>query len=792
MNKLVLHRSVAHLAIVAGSLALTAQASAQDTGEEDEPKTDDRVIVVTGQKIERDLQEIPASVAVLNVESIEEQNILDLNDVIDRIANVTGTAGSFNIRGINSNNVSGAGQSELATIYIDGSPLPSEANSPNGPFGVWDLEQVELFRGPQSTLQGRNALAGAIILNTANPTPYWTGRVRGIIGNELNERRISAAIGGPLIGDELMFRFAGELYQTEGLVDAPNLDRNNDETSGGFGRLKVLYEPNWAPDLSILLNYTHDERTSGLDQTAAVGDDPFNNRVIFSNRDTINNTRSDIAILTIEYDFTNDLSLTSITSRNEVKLRSQSDGDRTAEDRLFAENRFQTDTTSQELRLNYDGDEFKGVIGGYYAKVDTPERLSFGNVSLNPAGLFDLVTLLSAPPQFGGFGLPLPTAQFVNSQYDMSFTTLAILDNPVSLESYAIFGDFSYELTDRITLFGGFRYDQETQQITTGNTIQLITPLPDPAAFGPLAPVFAGINQVLEAQVLDANQEAESSSSPTFSAFLPKGGIGYKFSDDASLNFVIQRGYRSGGVGINTARAESFLFDQEFTWNYEASFRSQWFDQTLTLNANVFYIDWTDQQVTVRLSPNNNFDFETQNAGASRLYGFEIEMEYGVTPTLDIYGSVGFADTEFTEFLIQTDLGAFDLSNVDPSRIDVANQTIDGSGTAFAGSERWTLAGGATWRSDSGFVLNINGNYQSQNETSPLNQLLGVDTLISGRFLANLRGGWENDNFGVFVTVNNIFNEEVIEGINIDSNNNPEFITFGDPRIIALQLEASF
>ncbi|MEM1052789.1 MAG: TonB-dependent receptor [Pseudomonadota bacterium] len=789
MKKTHLRRGVAHVAIVTSTLAFGATANAQDAEQESsQPEAEDRVIVVTGQKIERNLQEVPASVAVLNVEALEEQNIIDLNDVIDRVANITGTAGSFNIRGINSNNVSGAGQSELATIYVDGSPLPNEANSPNGPFGVWDLEQVEIFRGPQSTLQGRNALAGAIILNTANPTPYLTGRARAVLGNELDERRIAGALGGPLIGEDLMFRGAFEFYRTDGIVESPNIQGNNDRTSGGFGRLKLLYEPSWAPDLSVLLNYTHDERISGLDLSALEVEDAFDNRIIFNNRRTVNRTNTDIAVLTVEYDFTDELSLTSITSRNEVQLRSESDGDRSAEDLNFAENRFQTNTTSQELRLNYDGDRLKGVIGGYYADVNTPERVSVGNVSLNPANLFNIVGLLSAPPAFGGFGLPVPTAQFVNDQYDRPFTTRAELDNPVAIESYAIFGDFSYEVTDQLSIFGGFRYDRESQAISTGNTIELITPLPDPAGFGPLAPVFAGLNTIFEAQVVDANQEPASTSSPTFSAFLPKGGIGYKFTDDVSLNFVVQRGYRSGGVGINIAQASSFVFDQEFTWNYEASLRSQWFDNRLTLNANVYYIDWTDQQVSVQLDQDNDFDVETQNAGASRLYGFEIETEFELTPTLDIYASVGFADTEFTEFEALVD------DPTGPGEI-----LIDLSGTAFGGSERWTAAGGATWRADNGILININGNYQSRNFLSPQNQILGTPNLLDGRFLANFRGGWENDNFGIFLTVNNIFDKEVIEGISTrqDPNNPtgpriPDFATFGDPRIIAIQLEASF
>ncbi|MEO0461495.1 MAG: TonB-dependent receptor [Pseudomonadota bacterium] len=778
MNTKRLLGDVARRAFAVGIVAFAAtSASAQDDQAADqEDDQSDRVIIVTGQKIERDLQEIPASVVVVDSTAIQEQNLIDLDDVIERLANVTGGASGFNIRGINSNNVSGAGQSELATIYVDGSPLPSEANAANGALGVWDLEQIEVFRGPQSTLQGRNALAGAIILNTANPTPYFDGRARVIVGNELDERRFAAAIGGPIAGDELMFRTAFEFYESDGLVESPLVPGNLDETSGGFIRTKLLYEPNWAPDLSVLLAYTHDERNSGIGFADLSVDDPFNNRVVVVDTKPLRETKTDLAVLTIDYDFTGELSLTSISSLNKVTGFSQSDGDFTAEAINASETLIATDTFSQELRLNYDGDRFKGVIGGYYAYIETPTRISKGTLTTNPSENVDLVGLLSAPPAFGGFGLPLATAQFVDSIYDQDFIIRADLDNPVEIESYAIFGDFSYELVDRLTLFGGFRYDQESQSIVTGNTITLVSELPDPAGFGPLAPVIAGVNQVFEAQALAATREPAATSSPTFSAFLPKFGLGYQFTDDLNANLVVQRGYRSGGVGINNARAESFTFDQEFTWNYEFSVRSQWLDNTLTVNANVYYIDWTDQQVTIRLSA-NNFDTETQNAGASRLFGFEIETEYEVTPTLDIYASVGYADTEFTEFIAFTDDGPIDLS-----------------GNRFNGARLWTAAGGATYRSGSGVLININGDYQSSGFATA--ELQGVENRLEGRFLANLRGGWQNDNLGVFLTVNNIFNKEFVNNFRSESQANgpaiPTFANFGDPRVIAIQLEASF
>ncbi|MEM6641270.1 MAG: Plug domain-containing protein, partial [Pseudomonadota bacterium] len=166
-------RRTSALIVICGATALSA--GAQDADESNEERTVETVLV-TGQKVNRDLQDTVDSVKVVTELDFVEKNIVDLIDVFDRTANVTSVNGaSFNIRGINSLNVSGGGSSDLATIYVDGSPLPRQASFA-APVDIWDVEQIEIFRGPQSTLQGRASLAGAILVNTADPTFEWTGR----------------------------------------------------------------------------------------------------------------------------------------------------------------------------------------------------------------------------------------------------------------------------------------------------------------------------------------------------------------------------------------------------------------------------------------------------------------------------------------------------------------------------------------------------------------------------------------------------------------------------------------
>ncbi|MEM9839355.1 MAG: TonB-dependent receptor [Pseudomonadota bacterium] len=753
-------------------------AAAQPASEADPAASFEDTIVVTGQKIDRSLQETPDSVAVVPEAEIRRQNILNVKDIIDRTANLTTLDGSrFTIRGIDSLNVSGAGIGDLATIYVDGSPLPRQASF-GGPLDVWDLAQVEIFRGPQSTLQGRNALAGAILLETNDPTYEFEGRFRAIAGTEDNLQRYGFAFGGPLIGDQLAFRIAGEVAESDGFITNANTGEETQARDSKLIRGKLLFEPNAVPDLSVLLSYTYDERRVGDDFVSLSTDDPEEDRLSFSLPDFDENIDIQIGVATIDYQFTDELSLTSITALNIVERTFTGDGDRMPEVRAFSEFEGRDETFSEELRLSYDGDRFKGTAGFYYAKQETPEALSDANTSLDLNNDLNLVGVL-----VGGLGLDVPTAQTVVSFYPNPAVIRAQADNPGEVESYAFFTDFSFDATDKLTFYGGLRWDNEQQVITVGNQVDIITPLPDPNVFAqnpataPLVPVIIGVNNFLLAEAANATQPTEVAESPTFSALLPKAGIGYDITDDASLAFIVQRGYRSGGIGINAARAESFEFDQEFIWNYELSLRSQWLDNALTVNANAFFIDWTDQQIRIQLS-DNVFDTETQNAGSSSIYGFELETRYDATDNLNVQFSAGLAQTEFDEFFV-----------------NVNGEIIDLAGNEFAVAPQWTLSGALNWEGDNGLLANLNANYNSASfNRADRPQTIGRE--IDARTLVNFRAGWRGDKVGIYLTGQNIFDEEYVTSIfpldTLLPAETPEFARFGDPRTFQIQLEAEF
>ena len=212
-------------------------------------------IIVTGQKFDRSLQEIPTSVAVLTNKQMENLNILDFDDALSAVPNVAmepGT-GNFQIRGINAFGVSGGGNSFLASMYLDGAPLPP--NMIDGDLSTWDLQQIEVLRGPQSTLQGRNALAGAIVINTVEPQYEWGGKARIIMGQD-GRQDLAITGGGGFADEQIAIRISAEDSQHDGFNTNRFLNAKSDPNEDSTYRLKAKITPNALPDLQVNFTYT--------------------------------------------------------------------------------------------------------------------------------------------------------------------------------------------------------------------------------------------------------------------------------------------------------------------------------------------------------------------------------------------------------------------------------------------------------------------------------------------------------------------------------------------------------
>ncbi|MDP5212315.1 TonB-dependent receptor [Pseudoalteromonas tunicata] len=787
LNNLTLALRVAFF-IPLGLVSHISAANQQDAATQEPAKQDIEKIMVTGQKITRSLQETTSSVAVLTSEVIEQQQIDTFTDVLVRTANTHADDYGFSIRGIDGFNVSGGGNSYLASVYIDGAPLPASLIR-NGGFSTWDAKQIEILRGPQSTLQGRNALAGAVILNTQDASFYNEGKYRLTLGSN-GQQEAALAIGGGLIDETLAFRFSGEEKRYDGTITNTFDNSDSDADDSHTYRLKLLYTPENIDGFSAQLSVMNAKRVYGdANLTIDGGTDPFANRVTQYNDPRSRQVSTDLISLGLNYDLNEAVSFSSYTTYSDVVEAFDWDSDYpqgfgstpitdTGSATLYNN---QEDTLTQEFRFNFEYEQFSAVAGAYYFKGDsTALSTGLNNYVLARLGL-------SSSALQAQYQLSPHIADLVISQYDAfnpAKTEIFSLSTS-EVTSYALFADGVWHINDQWDILAGIRFDREKQQNAADAKYTILNQDKMPQAshyigtpYAAIAPLISGINSLLLGMADKASQTAPLSDA-SFNTVLPKIGATYHFNDDLITTFTYQKGYRSGGVGVNQARSEVFEYDPEYTDNYELSIRSTWLDGKLTANANVFYLDWKDQQVSVQLSP-NNFDLQTFNAGQSTVKGMELELNYVINHNLKTYLALGHSGTEFTDFKVVTP-----TSNNGQTEFDL-------SGRQFPAPEN-THSLGLTYQSDEGFFTDINVNYASAapDRTNPYRDGLEpthpyFDLHNNARTLVNAQLGYEWESFGVYLVGSNLLDEEYFVSNRV---RNPRL---GKPREFALTVRGVF
>ncbi|MEM8625040.1 MAG: TonB-dependent receptor [Pseudomonadota bacterium] len=648
---------------------------------EDEPVILMDEIMVEGELQTRSLQDSQTSVAVITGEEVERRDDFDLYDVIERTPNVTSSLGEkgFAIRGVDQRGVGGGGIGLLVTTVVDGATLSNNRQTFFGPYSTWDLGQIEVLRGPQSTQQGRNALAGAIVIRSADPSYDFELKGRGDIA-ERGTFGGAVAFNAPIIDETLAVRFSAEHLQTDGFVDNPTLGTDDyDFREQTTLRGKVLFEP--TEDFSAILSASYVNNMGGED---LIVDELFpEERVNFSDTEAFEGTEFGLFNLRMTYDLDDRFSLKSETSGLISNYDRVEDSDFTAAPLGFLDREAKTDSFEQQITLSYVDDRVSAVIGGYLIDVTENED----------SGLVVPGTLVDPTAPAGG-------------------VLNRVISSEVSTLNLAIFGEAEVEVPEVVEGFSvivGGRYDREAVDFSDTTVVDV-----NFETSFPLPPV-----------------DTETSDT-VFSAFLPKVGVVYGWTDDLSTGFTVQRGYRAGGTQRNALTGAINEFDPEFTWNFELSLRSQWFGGRLTANANAFYTRWTDQQVNVLGPSGIDADFNTVNAGESEIFGGELELRGQPIPGLELFGSVGIAETEFLDFVDGED---------------------DFSGNEFPNASPITAAFGGSYSFENGFVVGADASFTAGSFGTAANL---EETKSDGRFLLNAQLGYETDVWGVYLYARNL------------------------------------
>jgi len=721
------------------------------------------VLVVTGEKFRRSLRDTPASVSITTSRSVDEQGMVSAYDALDRTPNVMvdGNRTTFSIRGVDAFNVSGGGEGALASVYLDGAAIPRLALA-SGPLDLFDVAQVEVFRGPQSTVQGRNTLAGAVIINTADPGFDWTGKARLLLTDQDDQRRAGVAIGGPVVEDQIAFRLAGEASKAAGLIHNVTTLGNGDRQRSEILRGKLLLDPRALPGLRVVGAFLYDRHQRGTFYTEL--DPPYDPRARIATSDVQDEKRvaSSIGTLSIGYEIDPVSVLKSVTNYSRIRFRSLSDANRTAIPGQVSRIDDLTKSFQQEVRFSFTRSWVDGLIGAYYLH----ERRGYSYAALQSLSLLSL----GVGRQLQAAGLPPAMVDAVLNLYGGTLPVSNELSHPRVTDNHAGFADLTFPLGRRLHLRVGLRYDVETQNQSAIQRVTINHPLPDPAniAVPNLAPVVGQLNSLLRGLVQGANS-AEPLRRVRYQAWLPKLGLTYDVTPNVVMSLTVQRGYRAGGSGFNEQRAESYDFDAEHATTCEWAVRSSWFGNRLSLNANLYRTDWSDQQVLIQLTPGAIYDTKVVNAGKSRLYGFEIESRAVLTPSFNLYAGLGLGNAKFRNFSMAASA---------PSE--------SAQGKDFPRAPRWTLMGGATFHHPDGWFANMNANHRSAYYQNVIDQSVRD---IPARTLFNAKLGWQGQRFGAFLTATNIFNvQKPVQFFqDIDGRRRG---TLSDPRILGLSFES--
>lgn len=736
----------------ARAVAPISDPNTEESNEIPEPLIED-TIIVTGTKQNLRVQETVASVSLTTAEQIEEQALFNVEDILLRTPNVStfgqSSLAGLSVRGIQLRGVGFAGEGQTSQVYIDGAPASQVALG--GANNLWDVEQVEILRGPQSTIQGRNALAGAIIINTADPEYEFGVAGRAIVGNQ-ELRQFSGMITGPIVEDQIAFRIAADFREADYGIRDVTRDRSARLEEAITLRGKLLIEPNALEGLRLELtsNYT-DTRNGGLNaiippdptEPAAADFSIFGNET-FGNFGRLIDTEAKSFTLDTSYEISDNWTLIGIGTYEDTTaifdLGVGSDGDSEAE------------IYSGEVRAAFDYDRISGWFGAYYYD----ERQSTDSVfTFSPSVL----------------GLPVVPAE----------STLASTSSTSNeAENAAVFIDMTYDVSDRFSISLGARYDDESI-VFNNSTLTVATP-----ETCIIAPFIPGLGGLPCAFVVPSNNEPTQEAD--YSAFLPRVSIKYDLDELRSVAFTVARGYRAGGAFVfspsaNPGATEVRTFDPEFVTSYEIAFRSEWPQlANLVFNANAFYTDWTDQQVRI-LASGTILDDETLNAGESALYGLEANAQITPQDGLDVFASIGLLDTEFEDFPFAT-IGRFE--NLEGNQFPVA--------------PKFTAAGGFVYKADNGVFASANAAYTSS-------QFSDVTNLRQNRtedfVLVNGRIGYSFGSTEISLFADNLFDERVATRINtarVSSSTGVieqlvgtgQTFSVNDPRTFGIELRASF
>lgn len=659
------------LACAASGPAAADEAATGATSEA-EPEIALAEVVVSARRREESLQDVPLSVLAVDGDALRQGNIQRLEDLTSQLPNVhvgeSGVLDNVFIRGIGSGTNQGFEQS--VGTFQDGLYY-GRSRSSRGPF--LDVSRVEVMRGPQSILFGKNTIAGAINITSAAPTRDLDGYVTSFYEVEAGEWSGTGVLSGGLT-ETLSGRVAVRASGMDGWVDNVARDRDEPSTEERAARLSFLWDGGAGTTIGLKLEANQFDtvgRASELSLCSAqlsallAVNDPredctFNGRKTSGGTGQWGNERSDSdsqsAGLTIEHRFERAL-LTAITGYVAYNYIDLSDPDQTTLSALLLDVREDFTQWSQEVRLaSVDTGPIDYIAGVYWQTADLESRF---DTNINP----------------GVVGLPVPAGNRAN-------------DFDQTADTYAAFAHVGYSFADIWKVTGGVRYTHEEKDAHKKQVIaSAFTRTPNPALYGFFAGALQSVPHDFTASM------SESNWSPLLSLEVrPRAGT--LFYASAS------RGFKGGGFDalLPNGNQNQFAFKPEEVTAYELGMKSTWADGRARLNVAVFRSEFEDLQVSTFVPPAT---FAVTNAAGAVSQGVEVDAAWKVLEPLRIDANIAYLDSTYTDFAnAACYVGQTVATGCAPNAQNALVQDLSGRPTQFAPS--WSGQVAATWQKDIG------------------------------------------------------------------------------------------
>jgi iron complex outermembrane recepter protein len=514
--------------VIPGKTGLTISLSIESEAEEE--------IVVTAQKAPERPQDVPISLTVLPRQVLEDTQINSLPSIAANVPNFSlfrfggnRSLTTYSIRGLGNANFQSR---DSVGFYIDDVPFDGARTLD---IDVADLERVEVLRGPQSTLYGKNAQAGVVNIITRPPSNKPEIRIAGSYGSE-NFRDVQLSLSDAIIPDKLAFRLAGAYSGRDGFTRNTLLNTEVGATSNLNGRAQILWTPakEWNVSFNAFTSYNDED---GAIFTPLSNSDPFKIQQDFDGYSRLSTNTQALKIAYTGAQF----QAAAITARRFSNTDAGQDADASPDNLFNVFQRLNTTTWTQEVRFQSpsNSDRFKWLLGGYFESQQT---------NVNNYGF-------AFGPSFGG--------AFDGTFADLTQTT------------FATFGQVEYKPIAPLTLIAGLRYESSRTQM---DRFRQLTPAGETPQ--PTGTAFNDVEQ-------------------TNDIVIPRFGLEYQVSPNVIAYGTVSRGYKPGGLNFFADSESELKFQPETSWNYEAGLKSSWLNDRLGVNFSIFRTTSDSFQVSV-------------------------------------------------------------------------------------------------------------------------------------------------------------------------------------------------